>query len=64
VCEEEAVPTRYVEIRYGVDEDGGGIVITVRDDMAPIEKLVELAERLYEKIARPKVESGERKDVV
>lgn len=65
MCEEgETIPTKFVEIRCGVDEDGGSFVIVIRDDTAPIEELIELAERLYAKVARPKGDSSERKDVV
>lgn len=59
-CEEYVV--RYVSIKTGVSEDGGGIEITVRDDSADIEKLAELALKLYEGITNPpppKTKNGE-----
>ncbi len=47
---EEEYNVRFVEIKAGISEDGGGIEITVRDDSADISKLVELALGIYREI--------------
>lgn len=54
MCDEDEGQTKFVEIKVGVDEDGGGVQITIRDDTADISQLVELSLKIYEKIAGSK----------
>ena len=50
----EEYNVRFVEIKTGISEDGGGIEITVRDDSEDISKLVDLALKIYAEIGRVK----------
>ena len=40
-------PVRYIEIAQGIDEEGGGVRITVRLDDVDPEKVMEIALRVY-----------------
>jgi len=41
---------KYVEIRYGINEDGGGVQIIVRDDESDAKTLTNLALRILREI--------------
>lgn len=43
-------PIRIIEVRYGIDEDGGGLAIHVRLDGVEPEKVMEIALRILERV--------------
>jgi len=43
-------PVRIIEVRYGIDEDGGGLAIHVRMDGVDPEKLLDVVLTLFEKV--------------
>ena len=43
-------PVREIEVRYGINEEGGGVVIHVRMDGEAPEKILDVVMKLLEKI--------------
>lgn len=43
-------PVREIEVRYGVDEEGGGVVIHVRMDGETPERILDVVMKILEKI--------------
>ena len=55
---------KFVEIRYGINEDGGGIQIVVRDDEADTRTLVDLALMIFERINGRRGKEEVRNEVI
>jgi len=59
---EEVPPVVVVEVRSGISEDGGGVMVMIRSDGESVEKIVNLAYSLFLQIAQNGVERKERKE--
>lgn len=62
--EELELPTRYVIIKMGIDEEGGKVEVVVRDDMKPVEEIAEIALRILREVNGKRVERKKDPEVV